>query len=101
MMFSVFYILVFMFFLSIKVLVAAARVFALVRAEGLCLSMILVKRGRPVPGRGGGRFRCGDPVGIQTQDLQNRNLTLYSAKLRGLYAQCRAVANVNGLRRQS
>ncbi len=23
-----------------------------------------------------------DPVGIQTQDLQNRNLTLYSAKLR-------------------
>ncbi len=24
----------------------------------------------------------GDPVGIQTQDLQNRNLTLYSAKLR-------------------
>ena len=28
-------------------------------------------------------FRC-DPVGIQTQDLQNRNLTLYSAKLRDL-----------------
>ena len=27
-------------------------------------------------------FVC-DPVGIQTQDLQNRNLTLYSAKLRG------------------
>lgn len=26
-------------------------------------------------------FLC-DPVGIQTQDLQNRNLTLYSAKLR-------------------
>ncbi len=26
----------------------------------------------------------GDPVGIQTQDLQNRNLTLYSAKLRDL-----------------
>ncbi len=25
-----------------------------------------------------------DPVGIQTQDLQNRNLTLYSAKLRDL-----------------
>ena len=23
-----------------------------------------------------------DPAGIQTQDLQNRNLTLYSAKLR-------------------
>ena len=27
---------------------------------------------------------CGDPAGIQTQDLQNRNLTLYSAKLQGL-----------------
>ncbi len=27
-----------------------------------------------------------DPVGIQTQDLQNRNLTLYSAKLRDLDA---------------
>gem|GEM_PF-5839385 len=27
-----------------------------------------------------------DPAGIQTQDLQNRNLTLYSAKLRGLFA---------------
>ena len=26
-----------------------------------------------------------DPVGIQTQDLQNRNLTLYSAKLRSRY----------------
>ena len=25
-----------------------------------------------------------DPAGIQTQDLQNRNLTLYSAKLQGL-----------------
>ena len=25
----------------------------------------------------------GDPAGIQTLDLQNRNLTLYSAKLRG------------------
>ena len=25
----------------------------------------------------------GDPDGIQTHDLQNRNLTLYSAKLRG------------------
>ena len=25
-----------------------------------------------------------DPAGIQTQDLQNRNLTLYSAKLRSL-----------------
>ena len=28
------------------------------------------------------RIVLGDPVGIQTQDLQNRNLTLYSAKLR-------------------
>ena len=27
-----------------------------------------------------------DPAGIQTQDLQNRNLTLYSAKLRSLFA---------------
>ncbi len=27
-------------------------------------------------------FSLCDPVGIQTQDLQNRNLTLYSAKLR-------------------
>ncbi len=26
----------------------------------------------------------GDSAGIQTQDLQNRNLTLYSAKLRSL-----------------
>ncbi len=25
----------------------------------------------------------GDPDGIQTHDLQNRNLTLYSAKLQG------------------
>ena len=25
---------------------------------------------------------CRDSAGIQTQDLQNRNLTLYSAKLR-------------------
>ena len=29
-------------------------------------------------------FSVCDPVGIQTQDLQNRNLTLYSAKLRDL-----------------
>lgn len=28
-------------------------------------------------------FFC-DPAGTQTQDLQNRNLTLYSTKLRGL-----------------
>ncbi len=27
-----------------------------------------------------------DPVGIQTQDLENRNLTLYSAKLRDHFA---------------
>ena len=26
-----------------------------------------------------------DPVGTQTQDLQNRNLTLYSTELRGQY----------------
>ncbi len=26
-----------------------------------------------------------DPAGTQTQDLQNRNLTLYSTKLRGLF----------------
>ena len=31
------------------------------------------QRSHPLP--------IGDPVGIQTQDLQNRNLTLYSAKL--------------------
>ena len=29
-----------------------------------------------------------DPVGIQTQDLQNRNLTLYSAKLRDQQKSC-------------
>ena len=29
-------------------------------------------------------YKTCDPVGIQTQDLQNRNLTLYSAKLRDL-----------------
>ena len=29
------------------------------------------------------RNRSCDPAGIQTQDLQNRNLTLYSAKLQG------------------
>ena len=31
-----------------------------------------------------------DPVGIQTQDLQNRNLTLYSAKLRDQWYDLRA-----------
>ena len=34
---------------------------------------------------GGARGRC-DPGGIQTHDLQNRNLTLYSAKLPSLIA---------------
>ena len=29
-------------------------------------------------------FLTGDPGGIQTHDLQNRNLMLYSAKLQGL-----------------
>lgn len=29
-------------------------------------------------------FSASDPVGTQTQDLQNRNLTLYSTELRGL-----------------
>ena len=28
----------------------------------------------------------GDSAGTQTQDLQNRNLTLYSAKLRGPFS---------------
>ena len=32
-------------------------------------------------------FFLRDPVGIQTQDLQNRNLTLYSAKLRDQLVQ--------------
>jgi hypothetical protein len=27
--------------------------------------------------------KCCDPGGIQTPDLQNRNLTFYSAELRG------------------
>jgi hypothetical protein len=30
-------------------------------------------------------FGIGDPGGIQTPDLQNRNLTFYSAELRGRY----------------
>ena len=34
-------------------------------------------------------FSVCDPVGIQTQDLQNRNLTLYSAKLRDLCSKKR------------
>ena len=32
-------------------------------------------------------FLLCDPVGIQTQDLQNRNLTFYSAELRSLYEE--------------
>ena len=32
-------------------------------------------------------YPFGEPAGIQTLDLQNRNLTLYSAKLRGLKLQ--------------
>ena len=39
------------------------------------------KRGS-LPHLGDFLFRRSDSVGIQTQDLQNRNLTLYSAKLR-------------------
>ena len=36
----------------------------------------------PMHTRASGDFSRCDPAGIQTQDLQNRNLTLYSAKLR-------------------
>ena len=38
------------------------------------------------------RVLLSDPVGIQTQDLQNRNLTLYSAKLRDhcLFCECKS-----------
>ena len=36
----------------------------------------------PTHTRASGDFSRCDPAGIQTQDLQNRNLTLYSAKLR-------------------
>ena len=38
------------------------------------------------------RILLSDPVGIQTQDLQNRNLTLYSAKLRDhcLFCECKS-----------
>ena len=44
-------------------------------------------RKQPATQRIGNRLQkeeLSDPVGIQTQDLQNRNLTLYSAKLRDL-----------------
>ncbi len=44
-----------------------------------CLGSVINNRQRSNP------LPIGDPVGIQTQDLQNRNLTLYSAKLRDLY----------------
>ncbi len=33
-------------------------------------------------------FTTGDPGGIQTHDLQNRNLMLYSAKLQGPSINC-------------
>ena len=44
-----------------------------------------VSCGRRRSKKGAGKLPCvnGDPDGIQTHDLQNRNLTLYSAKLRG------------------
>ena len=32
-----------------------------------------------------------DPAGTQTQDLQNRNLTLYSTKLRSLVSGCKNI----------
>ena len=52
-----------------------------------------------------------DPVGIQTQDLQNRNLTLYSAKLRDqklllrlqsyvFFVKCAREMTKNGCRRR-
>ena len=37
-----------------------------------------------------------DLAGIQTLDLQNRNLTLYSAKLRGHFSSAK-VNNINGI----
>ena len=41
-------------------------------------------------------FVC-DPEGIQTLDLQNRNLTLYSAKLRDqfFYYGCKGTKNLS------
>lgn len=48
-------------------------------AEGLLHCVRIRKKGirKDTPG-----METGDPGGIQTHDLQNRNLTLYSAKLR-------------------
>ena len=40
-------------------------------------------------------FLSCDPAGIQTLDLQNRNLTLYSAKLRDLIICVRKVTTIN------
>ncbi len=37
-------------------------------------------------------FRISDSDGIQTHDLQNRNLTLYSAKLRNQF-ECKGNKN--------
>ena len=37
---------------------------------------------------------CCDPEGIQTLDLQNRNLTLYSAKLRDLCGVKQGLLNI-------
>ena len=39
-----------------------------------------------LPRAGHLKVNFSDPAGIQTLDLQNRNLTLYSAKLRDLFA---------------
>ena len=41
------------------------------------------------------RILRSDPVGIQTQDLQNRNLTLYSAKLRDLLQKLHAKVQIS------
>ena len=34
-------------------------------------------------------FSISDPDGILTHDLQNRNLTLYTAELRSLFCDCK------------
>lgn len=34
-------------------------------------------------------FTYGDPVGILTRDLQNRNLTFYTAELRSHFCGCK------------
>ena len=46
------------------------------------------------------RILISDPVGTQTQDLQNRNLTLYSTKLRDLF-QIFAIAKVMQIKRNA